>query len=236
MHQARLCSDIQRVAGFAAVIVVAALLSPLSASGSTIVYQQVWNSGATDGGSFSRPEQELAGEFVLGAAATVDGAFWYGTMFSADPLNTGDTWNFDLVFYADAGNLPGAVLQTASVVASVVDTGIDIIDQDFGAERAYQFTATFSPLAFSAGASYWFSVLNTGLPDTFRWTEAIAGLDSALGSGGVWLPYGEPARTPLNFTLVNNQQAAVPEPASLLLLGTGLLGAASIRRWRQRKA
>jgi hypothetical protein len=58
-------------------------------------------------------------------------------MFSADPLDTGDTWNFDLVFYADAGNLPGAVLQTASVVASVVDTGIDINDQAFGAERAY---------------------------------------------------------------------------------------------------
>jgi len=196
------------------------------AAHAAVVYENPWNSAAGDAGAFAQANQRLAGEFVLSAAATVGRATWHGTMFSADPLNTGDTWNFDVLFFSDgAGNLPGALLASASIVASVTDTGIDI-----QGERSYLFDASFAGVGLSAGVSYWFSVQNTGNQDTFRWTEATSGLDSALSrGGGPWETWTEEARTPVNFGL-HDDAAAAPEPATLALLGLGLLAAAAIRR------
>lgn len=87
-----------------------------------------------------------AGKFVLAAGASADRATWYGTMLSSDPLNTGDTWPFLLTFYTNTlSELPGGVLASAPVTASVTDTGVDI-----NSERAYLFDATFSSVALSA--------------------------------------------------------------------------------------
>ncbi len=67
-----------------------------------VVYENPWNNLATDAGSFSQPNGERAAEFILATDTTVKRATWYGTMFSSDPLNTGDTWNFIVNFYSDA--------------------------------------------------------------------------------------------------------------------------------------
>src|SRR4030095_4323110 len=140
----------------AAALTIVCLTFASRANASALVYQQVVDPSPGDAGAFSQPDQQLAGSFVLGAGAVVDSAFWYGTMFSADPLDTGDTWNFDVVFYADASGLPGLVLQTASIVASVTDTGFDKVDFSFGAERLYRFDANFAALALGGGTTYWF--------------------------------------------------------------------------------
>ena len=175
---------------------------PFAAANAAVIYENVWNSSATDAGAFSQSGQQLATEFVLPSAATAARATWYGTMFSPDPLNTGDTWAFDVIFYADSGNLPGALISTAAVVAAVTDTGLDITD-GFGSHRSYLFDASFAGVGLNAGTSYWFSVVNSGTQGTFRWTESTNGLDSALSfDGGIsWTPWSEENRTPLNFAL-----------------------------------
>ena len=72
---------------------------------------------------------------------------WHGTMFSSDPLDTGDTWDFDVIFYSDDGGLPGNSVAQRSVSAVVTDTGLDIED-----ERAYLFDASFSDVSLLANA------------------------------------------------------------------------------------
>lgn len=195
--------------------VILALLA--AAAPAQVVFDNPWDPNATDAGGFSQPSQILAGEFDLAANAGVVQASWRGTMFSQDPLDTGDTWNFDLVFYNDNGGMPGSTFATHAVVADVTDTGVNILD-----ERVYIFDATFPAVALSGGVTYFFSVINAGQSDTFRWN---LGTDTSYSGwfttdgGGTWNDVMD--RGPLNFQLL------VPAPSTALLL---LLGAAAHRR------
>jgi hypothetical protein len=229
-------------------------MAPAGALGAT-VFENPWNSAAVDGGPFSHNVQQLAQKFVLGADAGVVRATWYGTMFGPppqnagelwDPLNTGDTWNFDVAFYSDAPALPGAVLATRSVIASVTDTGIDIPRFPLGSpnqpiqgfERAYLFDATFTDVALSAATFYWFSVINTGEQGTFRWNQATSGLDTALRFfPGPWSQIIDLERVPLNFALYDDAATGeVPLPAALPLFVTGLAALGLLVRRRKKRA
>ena len=196
------------------------------------VYSNPWDSAATDAGAFSQALQQLAGEFILGGNTSVNQATWYGTMYAPDPLDTGDTWNFNLTFYSDAAGLPGAVLASRAVTADVTDTGVDI-----AGERAYLFDAAFADVALSGATSYWFVVENTGTQQTFRWTRATAGNDTAISQdgGATWDTFDDPTRTPVNFTLYGDL-GTTPLPAALPLFATGLGGLGLLGWRRKRKA
>lgn len=161
-----------------------------------VVHENPFNAAAEEPGSFSQSDQRLAGQFRLETASNVDRVTWYGTMYGADPLDTGDTWSFNLVLYGDSAGLPGAMLASRSVTAAVTDTGVDL-----GGERVYLFDAGIDALALAAGNSYWFSAVNTGTQDTFRWARGTAGLSSAVDNCCSWVLDDDPARTPLNFSL-----------------------------------
>lgn len=195
------------------------LLTGPTAANAIVVYENPFNTLAVDAGSYSRPDsgggiyaQLLAQRFVIGSPALANRASWYGTVGIGDPLDSGDQWAFDLIIYEDAGGLPGAVIFSASVIATVMDTGLDI-PSSLGAphifERAYQFAVDFTPgpgrapLRLKTGSVYWFSVVNQAEdPNTFRWTEATLGLDSAISvAGGGWSIVTTSERTPLNFSL-----------------------------------
>jgi hypothetical protein len=122
------------------------------------------------------------------------------------------------------------LLTSHAVTASIFDTGLNI-----EGERSYIFSAEFDSLALAADQSCWFSAVNTGPPNTFRWNQAIAGMDSSVSNNGFnWNRFPATGRTPLTFTLTSDSAAPVPEPASLLLVATGLAGI--VARFRRRKA
>lgn len=191
------------------------------------VFENPWNPSSVDNGSFSDPALQnalVSGQLSLVSDANVSRATWRGTMYSPDPLDTGDTWTFDLVFYGDAGG-PSGVLATESVIASVTDTGID----RFG-ERVYEFDALFPAISLSGITTYHLSVVNTSTPSTFRWNVGLDATNPSLLSqdNGTSWTVASTTRRQVNFVLFdeeNGVDTVVPEPLSIC---QGLIGLATI--------
>jgi PEP-CTERM motif-containing protein len=106
----------------------------------------------------------------------------------------------------------------------------------------------FSPAIMSAWSATAYSASNAVLasagegllfnagPATFTLSgpgiDHVVFTDNAFSFAGVNFRMDD---LTLNQTLTPTEVAAVPEPASMLLLGTGLVGA-GVRRWRQRRS
>ena len=202
----------------ASVSLAIAVLGQSSSASAIGLFENPWDNAASDAGAFSQADQKVAAKFVLATSAKVRSASWHGTMYAPDPLNTGDRWSFNAVFYADNAGLPGSVIANRSVSTVVNETATNI-----EGGRAYQFITNFADVPLSAQIPYWFSVVNVGTQDTFRWTESTSGLATALLYPLLdlgWMPFTESNRTPVNFVLAGE---VVPEPSSLILGCLGLV-------------
>lgn len=214
----------------AAFVGAAALIagSASSARASSIIY----DGGSPDQQNFyfatttGLTPDDVAESFVLQAGATtVTDAHWWGSCFFLDTFGVCPAADLTIAFYEDENGLPGTLIQSHDVGgASQTATG-DLI-ADFWIEYAY--SATFAPLALTAGTTYWFAI-HSDVTDLFWGWETTSGDGShARHSGGAWSLEDDN----LAFYLTG-ETAAVPEPTSLILFGSGALGL--LARMRRRK-
>lgn len=127
---------------------------------------------------------------------------------------------FTLFLYADSGsNSPGAVLESWSGIAATSGIMLETV------------TST-STVMLNNGQRYWFGVTTTNpLEEGVWWINPAL----TIGTGCDFLN-GSPV--PCDSTLatgafeITGTPAATPEPSSLLLLGTGLLGLGPFLRRR----
>lgn len=178
--------------------------------------------------------QEVADDFTLNAGRnTITDVHWWGAYVPSDTPTTPD--NFTIRFYQDNGGLPQA---TAFLALNVGDVGrVATGDKTFStlANRLvnlYAFSTVIEPLTLNPNTPYWLSIQNDlakDPDDVWGWTV------SKLGSGNMAARFGTGPwatetlfRPELAFNLT-----AVPEPATLLLMGSGLLGLSALRKFRK---
>lgn len=211
-----------RALGLAAIIAMVFALMAAPAGASTLFSQAYDNTGnlyatQNDTNSFGN-FATVYDNFTLGSNANITNVQFIGGYFN--PPNQGPITGWTIQFWSDNAGQPGSSLFSQHIAGTGNETSIGT--------DLFSYSLDISGFAALAGTQYWLSVVpDLGFPPQWGWGESVAGdLNSFQDFFGSRSELG----VDMAFTLNGTPTGGVPEPASLFLLGSGLLGLGRVIR------
>jgi hypothetical protein len=181
----------------------------------------------------------IADDLILYENSLITGITWYG--FYDTDLDSGVSevdFRISLYDHSTLDLVPGTSFFDQTVTASVLDTGIDTTTLG---TSVYQFSVDSISIAINGFERNWLAIaeddsstLRSGSTQ-WRWSRAVLwggyGISNAYSNNYSNWQRGSYS---MGFELYGTS-APVPEPATMLLLGTGLLGLAGVTIRRRKK-
>ncbi len=161
--------------------------------------------------------------FFTNGSGVVNHVTWWGSY--SNPSSQAPILGFTIDFFSSSGNAPGSLLSSLSIAGNANETFVQY--DDLG-DPTYQYDAALT-LSLAAGTEYWMSIVpDLAYPPQWGWETSSQGDGQSYHCTPASCGY---VQSDLAFSF---PQQATPEPGSLALLGSGVLGLSGLLRRRLR--